>query len=79
MSNTFQKKTILGRIIAYGSIGIQIGFTIGIGIIGGVYLDRWLNTGPWLTLLGLLIGVVSGFTRPYQIGKEFGNNHHREH
>ena len=65
------KKTVLGKIITYSSIGIQIGFTIGIGIIGGVYLDRWLNTGPWLTLLGLLIGVVSGFTRLYQIGKEF--------
>ena len=71
MSNTFQKKTVLGKIITYSSIGIQIGLTIGIGIIGGVYLDRWLNTGPWLTLLGLLIGVVSGFTRLYQIGKEF--------
>ncbi|MEE8381268.1 MAG: AtpZ/AtpI family protein [Thermodesulfobacteriota bacterium] len=44
-----------------------------------MYLDRWLNTRTWLTILGLLIGVVSGFTRPYQIGKEFGNNHHREH
>ncbi|MCK5423240.1 MAG: AtpZ/AtpI family protein [Deltaproteobacteria bacterium] len=60
-------------------MGIQIGFTIGIGIISGIYLDRWLNTGPWLTILGLLIGVVSGFARLYQIGKEFGNNHHREH
>jgi ATP synthase protein I len=73
--NTPHKKTILGKIITYSSIGIQIGLTIGIGIIGGVYLDRWLNTGPWLTLLGLLIGVVSGFTRLYQIGKEFGNNY----
>lgn len=71
MSNAFQKKTVLGKIITYSSIGIQIGLTIGIGIIGGVYLDRWLNTGPWLTSLGLLIGVVSGFTRLYQIGKEF--------
>jgi F0F1-type ATP synthase assembly protein I len=71
MSNTFKKKAVLGKIITYSSIGIQIGFTIGIGIFGGVYLDRWLNTGPWLTFLGLLIGVVSGFTRLYQIGKEF--------
>ena len=49
---------------------IQIGLTIGVGIIGGVYGDRWLGTSPWLTMLGLLIGVVSGFTRLYQIGKE---------
>ena len=73
MSNTFQKKTVLGKIITYSSIGMQIGLTIGVGIIGGVYLDRWLDTAPWLTLLGFLIGVVSGFTRLYQIGKDLGN------
>jgi ATP synthase protein I len=68
--NSFHKKNFIGKIITYSSIGIQIGLTIGIGIIGGVYGDKWLGTSPWLTLLGLLIGVVSGFTRLYQIGKE---------
>ncbi|MCK5513393.1 MAG: AtpZ/AtpI family protein [Deltaproteobacteria bacterium] len=77
--NSFRKKTIVGRIITYSSIGIQIGFAIAIGVIAGVYLDQWLSTAPWLTLLGLLIGLVSGFARLYQIGKEFGNNNHREH
>ena len=66
----FPKTTILGKVITYSSIGIQIGLTVAIGIIGGVYLDRWLGTGPWLTILGLLVGVVSGFTRLFQIGKE---------
>ena len=77
--NSFRKKTIIGRIITYSSIGIQIGFAIAIGVIAGVYLDQWLHTGPWLTLLGLLIGLVSGFTRLYQIGKEFGNDNRRDH
>ena len=74
MMNIFRKKTVIGKIITYSSIGIQIGFAIAIGVIAGVYLDQWLSTGPWLTLLGLLIGLVSGFTRLYQIGKEFGND-----
>ena len=77
--NSFRKKTIVGRIITYSSIGIQIGFAIAIGVIAGVYLDQWLSTAPWLTLLGLLIGLVSGFTRLYQIGKEFGNDNRRDH
>jgi len=77
--NISSKNTILGRIITHGSIGIQIGFAIGIGVIAGVYLDKWLHTGPWLTLLGLLVGLVSGFAKLYQIGKEFGNRNHREH
>ena len=64
------KTTILGKVITYSSIGIQVGLTVGIGIVGGVYLDQWLGTGPWLTILGLLVGVISGFTRLFQIGKE---------
>ena len=64
------RNTILGKVITYSSIGIQVGLTVGIGIICGVYLDQWLGTGPWLTILGLLVGVISGFTRLFQIGKD---------
>ena len=67
---TLPKKTFLGKVITYSSLGIQIGLTVAIGVIAGVYLDRWLDTGPWLTILGLVVGVISGFTRLFQIGKE---------
>ncbi len=32
-----------------------------IGLAMGYYLDRWLGTSPWLTLIFLLLGIVSGF------------------
>jgi len=32
-----------------------------IGLAMGYYLDKWLGTGPWLTLSFLLLGIVSGF------------------
>ena len=35
--------------------------SLGIGIGGGYYLDRWLGTEPVFLLLGLLLGTASGF------------------
>ena len=32
-----------------------------IGLAMGYYLDLWLGTTPWLTLIFLLLGIVSGF------------------
>lgn len=32
-----------------------------IGLAMGYYLDKWLDTSPWLTLSFLLLGIVSGF------------------
>ena len=32
-----------------------------IGLAMGYYLDKWLETAPWLTLIFLLLGIVSGF------------------
>ena len=32
-----------------------------IGLFIGVYLDKWLGTKPWMTLIWLGIGITSGF------------------
>lgn len=36
-----------------------------IGLAMGYYLDKWLGTSPWLTLIFLLLGIVSGFRNIY--------------
>ena len=32
-----------------------------IGLFIGYYLDKWLGTTPWMTLIWLGIGITSGF------------------
>jgi F0F1-type ATP synthase assembly protein I len=40
--------------------GFQMAAAIGLCAWGGVSLDRRLGTGPWFTLVGLILGLVVG-------------------
>ena len=43
------------------SVGLVMVFCTVIGLAIGIGLDRWLHTHPWLTLIFLILGIVSGF------------------
>lgn len=45
----------------YSSLGFQVSLSIFIGLFAGIYLDRRFDTVPWLTLVGLLMGIAAGF------------------
>jgi ATP synthase protein I len=43
------------------TIGMTMVLATVIGLAGGYFLDRWLGTKPWLTLIGLGFGIAAGF------------------
>jgi len=53
------------------ALAFSAGATISSGICGGTilgyFLDRWLNTSPWLSVTGLIIGTVGGFLGLFRI------------
>jgi ATP synthase protein I len=48
------------------TIGLTLVVATVIGLAGGYYLDRWLHTTPWLTLIGLLFGIAAGFVNLFR-------------
>ncbi len=48
------------------SIGMTLVLATVIGLAGGYYADRWLGTMPWLTLAGLILGIVAGFVNLFR-------------
>lgn len=42
-------------------IGIHLVTTSVLGLALGYFLDKWLETTPWLTMALFLLGVVAGF------------------
>ena len=61
-----QFKKVFNQVSRYSTVGLELGFSIAIGVLAGYYLDRWLGTSPWLTIFLMLCGVAAGFKRIYQ-------------
>ena len=55
------KRQLFRTLSFLSSVGISMVAATFIGLTMGYYLDKWLDTKPWLTLIFLLIGIVSGF------------------
>jgi ATP synthase protein I len=48
------------KIAELASIALMLPSSIIVGLIFGYFLDRWLGTAPWLLLIFMVLGVVSG-------------------
>jgi hypothetical protein len=48
-------------------IGWYVALCITLGIGGGVWLDRWLGIAPFLTLIGLFLGLGAAFYGGYRM------------
>lgn len=55
------KKSQMIKVLSISTIGLVLPASIAIGLFLGYYLDQWLNTHPWLLIIFLLFGVISGF------------------
>jgi ATP synthase protein I len=55
---------------SYSYIGIFFGVAVCLGLLAGRWADRRWHTEPWLTLVGLGIGVASGFRELYRLSKK---------
>ena len=43
------------------------------GTLIGYLLDLWLETDPWLVVIGILFGSYSGFIRMWHLSKQMEN------
>lgn len=44
-----------------GAVGLEMAIATLIGALGGGWLDERFHTRPWLTTVGLVLGVAAGF------------------
>lgn len=54
----------------YGTIGLEMGICVFLGVLSGAYLDKFFHTEPWLTILFTLFGLVAGFKSLFKLARE---------
>ncbi|MFW6324921.1 MAG: AtpZ/AtpI family protein [Desulfovibrionales bacterium] len=47
-------------------VGLNLVSGTFIGLLMGIFLDRWLGTNPWLTIIFLILGIIAGFKNVFQ-------------
>jgi ATP synthase protein I len=51
----------------YLSLGWNFAVTVGLGLLAGWWLDRKLRTGPWLTVIGIALGIAAAFVQFFRV------------
>jgi len=64
------KREAFTSFLSYGSLGLEMGLCVAIGLGMGYYLDRYFNTAPVLTLVFLVFGLVAGMKALYRTWKK---------
>ena len=64
------KRETFASFLTYGTLGLEMGLCVAIGLAMGFYLDRFFKTAPILTLVFLVFGLVAGMIRLYELWKK---------
>jgi ATP synthase protein I len=64
------KREAFASFLTYGSLGLEMGLCVVIGLGMGYYLDRYFKTTPVLMLVFLGFGLAAGMKRLYQLWKK---------
>lgn len=71
-----------GRAASGMAIGLRIVIEmiagLAVGVVGGLFLDDYLGTGPWLLIVGFLLGSGAAFANVMRTARELDARQARE-
>jgi ATP synthase protein I len=65
-----EAKKQLRHVGRLSTIGIEIALSVVVGALSGRWLDGKFDTTPYLTVTGIILGVVAGFRSLYRTTRE---------
>jgi len=55
--------------IIYSTMGLELGLSVVVGFLLGSWLDKWLNTSPYLLLIFGVAGIIAGYRSIFRLVK----------
>lgn len=64
--NKQDRKELFRELGRYSALGLEMAISVVIGLAIGYYLDKWLGTSPWLTIVWIALGFAAGVRSLYR-------------
>lgn len=55
--------------VDYSAIGLMFPSSIIVGFVIGHFLDKWLKTDPYLTIVFIMYGILAGFVNLFAVSR----------
>jgi len=66
-----EDKAAMYRVYARQSVlGLEVGLSVVVGVLLGVWADKYFGSAPWGLLAGLFIGIAAGIRKLVQLVKQ---------
>lgn len=60
------RRQLLAALGMVGNVGIGMVAAAAVGLVGGRFIDNWLGSSPWATVIGTLLGLIAGLWSAYK-------------
>ena len=69
-----REKPLFKQLLEASTVGIQLVLSTFVGFAIGYFLDKYLKTFPWLTVIFLIIGIIAGFRELLRVARKQNGN-----
>lgn len=78
MTEKQDRRALFRELGRYSALGLELAIAVVIGLAVGYYLDKWLGTGPWMTVVWIGIGFAAGVRSLYRAALRSGRELEKE-
>ena len=68
---SMENKKAYKQLLRFSSIGLEMGFSVAIGVGIGYLLDSYFDTKPWFLLIFFFVGIAAAFRSLFSLMKKF--------